>query len=145
MRSFIHILQSHEVALAYLFGSQLEAGSAYLEGSSEKIESGRDLDLGVVFLEFPKSPFLVYGDLYADLAPYFEPFALDLVFLQETSYLFQHEAIQGNLIYCKDEQFLDDYEEMVLKRAADLSFKQIAFRRDFFEAIEHGYFPIEPE
>jgi predicted nucleotidyltransferase len=66
MRSFVHILQSYEVALAYLFGSQLEAGSAYLGGSPEKIKSGRDLDLGVVFLEFPKSPFLVYGDLYIE-------------------------------------------------------------------------------
>lgn len=145
MSRFTQILQSHNVVLAYLFGSQREAGVLYLQDGHAEMDSGSDLDLGVVFGEFPKSPFLVYGDLYAELTPFFEPFNLDLVFLQETSYLFQHEAIQGDLIFCADEQFLDDYEEMVLKRAADLSFKQISFRRDFFEAIEHGYFPIEPE
>jgi len=71
MKSCVHILQSHGGTLAYLFGSQKGAGAAYLEGGREKIESGSDLDLGVVFGEFPKSPFLVYGDLYAELTPFF--------------------------------------------------------------------------
>lgn len=67
---------------------------------------------------------------------------MDIVFLQETDALFQYEAIKGVLIYCEDESFFDDYEEMVTKRAADLSYKKIGFEKDFLEAVKDGYFEI---
>ena len=137
------LLRKYRVKIVYLFGSRKETGTAFLAGEVQKIEEGSDLDIGVVFNELPKRPFEVYGELYADLSILFEPFMVDLVFLQETDALFQYEAIKGELVYCEDELFLDDYEEMVMKRAADLSYKKIEFEKDFLEAIRDGYFEIE--
>jgi len=53
------------------------------------------------------------------------------------------DAIEGKLVYFEDESFLDNYEEGVVKRADDLSYKRIEFEKDFFEAVRDGYFEIE--
>ncbi|NWF91473.1 MAG: nucleotidyltransferase domain-containing protein [Syntrophaceae bacterium] len=136
------ILKKQEVKLAYLFGSQREAGVSFLKGITPVIADEADLDIGVVFKEFPQDAFKTYGELYADLSLFFEPFRIDLVFLQETGILFQYEAILGELIYHDDESFLEAYEEKVLKKASDLSFKKDAFESDFLEAIRDGYFEV---
>lgn len=49
----------------------------------------------------------------------------------------------GEMVYCKDELFLEEYEERVMKMASDLSFKKMDFEKDFLEAIRDGYFEIE--
>lgn len=53
------------------------------------MESGKDsdLDIGVVFEILPDKAFLLYGEIYAELLDIFEPFDIDLVFLQETDSL----------------------------------------------------------
>jgi len=137
------LLRSYQVKIAYFFGSQKEAGMAFFVGEERKIGKRSDLDIGVVFEKLPVKPFEVYSELYADLSAIFEPFKIDLVFLQETDVLFQYEAIKGEPFYCEEESFLDDYEEIVMKQAADLSFKKIEFERDFLEAVRDGYFEIE--
>jgi predicted nucleotidyltransferase len=136
------LFRKHKVKIAYLFGSQKERGIAFLKGESVDIEKGSDLDIGIVFEKLPEKKFEAYGDLYVDLSLSFRPFNIDIVFLQETDALFQYEAIKGALIYCEDESFLDDYEELVTKRAADLSYKKIEFEKDFLEAVKDGYFEI---
>lgn len=136
------IFKKHRVILAYLFGSQQEAGVAYLEEMVSKVNDEDDLDIGVVFKTIPEDAFGAYGKLYADLSLFFEPFDVDLVFLQETNVLFQYEAITGRLVYCSDELFLEEYEEYVMKMASDLSFKKIQFEKDFLEAVKDGYFEI---
>jgi predicted nucleotidyltransferase len=141
--SLTQLFKKHHVKIAYLFGSQREKGIAFLSGNSRDIVSGSDLDIGVVFERLPDHIFKIYGDLYADLSMFFEPFNIDLVFLQETDPLFQFEAINGDLIYCEDERFCDDYEEMVMKKASDLLYKKIEFEKDFLEAIKDGYFEIK--
>ncbi|MBS3918213.1 MAG: nucleotidyltransferase domain-containing protein [Deltaproteobacteria bacterium] len=135
-----HIFKKHGVRIAYLFGSQKEAGISFLEGGATKIDDEVDLDIGVVFKIFPEDAFEAYGELYADLSLFFEPFTVDLVFLQETDALFQYEAIIGKLVFSDDELFLEEYEEQVMKRASDLSFKKNAFEKDFLETVKDGYF-----
>lgn len=137
------ILQKHKVRIAYLFGSQKEKGLLFLKNRSLRPEKGSDLDIGVVFDKVPEDKFNIYGELYADLSDFFEPFNIDLVFLQETDSLFQYEAIKGEIIYYDDETFLEEYEEKVLKKASDLYYKRIEFRKDFFEAVRDGYFEIK--
>ncbi|MBS3907282.1 MAG: hypothetical protein KGZ49_09630, partial [Syntrophaceae bacterium] len=73
-----HIFKKHGVRIAYLFGSQKEAGTAFLEGVATKIDDEVDLDIGVVFKTFPEDAFKAYGELYADLSLFFEPFTVDL-------------------------------------------------------------------
>ena len=137
-----NILKKYHVKIAYLFGSQQPAGSAFLDGEAKAIEKGSDLDIGVIFERLPQKTFDVYGALYAELSVFFEPFTLDLVFLQETGPLFQYEAICGKCVYCDDENFFDDYEERVMKTASDLAFKKVEFERDFLDAVKDGYFEI---
>lgn len=136
------LLKSHNVKIAYLFGSQKERGISFLDGKSSNIDEKADLDIGVVFEKLPIDTFGVYGEIYASLSILFGPFNIDLVFLQETDALFQYEAIKGELVYCEDEDFLDEYEELMMKMASDLSFKKVEFEKDFIEAIKDGYFEI---
>lgn len=136
------LFRKHNIKIAYLFGSQKDNGIAFLKGEPLSVEKGSDLDIGVVFEKLPEKKLEAYGELYVDLSLLFKPFNVDIVFLQETDALFQYEAIKGALIYCEDESFLDDYEEMVTKRAADLSYKKIGFEKDFLEAVKDGYFEI---
>lgn len=136
------LFKKHGVKIAYLFGSRKDDGAAFLAGRLKEVEGGSDLDVGVVFERLPQRRYEIYGELYADLSILFDLFKIDLVFLQETDALFQYEAIRGNLIYYEDEAFLDDYEEAVMKRASDLSYKKIEFEKDFLEAVRDGYFQI---
>ena len=53
----IHIFKKHGVRIAYLFGSQNEAGISFLEGVAQKIDDEVDLDIGVVFKTFPENAF----------------------------------------------------------------------------------------
>jgi predicted nucleotidyltransferase len=140
----IEILKRHGIKAAYLFGSQKEVGIAFLNGQIPKIDEKADLDVGVLFEKLPEDAFNAYGEIYADLSLFFEPFNVDLIFLQETGILFQYEAIRGEIIHGEDESFLETYEERVLKRASDLSFKKKEFERDFLEAIKDGYFEVTP-
>jgi predicted nucleotidyltransferase len=136
------IFKRFEVRIACVFGSNRKAGMAFLAGSKMDIEKGSDLDIGVVFERLPQKTYEIYGSLYAELSTLFEPFQIDLVFLQETSPLFQYDAINGEVTFCGDEFFCDEYEEMVMKTASDLSFKKQEFEKDFIEAVKDGYFEI---
>jgi predicted nucleotidyltransferase len=142
METLEKILKGYGVKGAYLFGSQLYAGLAFLDGEVREIERGSDLDIGVVFECLPRKTYDVFGNLYAELSMLFEPFEMDLVFLQETSPLFQYEAITREMVFCGDESFCDEYEEKVMKMASDLSFKKAEFEKDFMEAVRDGYFEI---
>lgn len=139
------LFKQHGVRLAYLFGSQKDKGVAFLKGYPIEIERGSDLDIGVVLKDLPNPEQRVdlYINLYAGLSEIFNPFNIDLVLLQETDAIFQYEAIKGVLIYYDDQEFLDSYEELVIKKAGDLSFKRIEFEKDFIEAIRDGYREIK--
>ncbi len=131
------------VRIIYLFGSRKDEGTGYLKGHpvSSKVKS--DLDIGVVFGGLPPNKTEVYGQMYIELSEIFEPFEIDLVFLEETDSLFQYEAIKGEVVYYDDMDFLDSYEESVMKRAEDYSFKLKEFERDLLEGIRDGYFEIK--
>lgn len=136
------LFKKHNVKIAYFFGSQKDVGITFLSGGKIKIEKDSDLDIGIVFEKLPEKIYQVYGNIYAGISIILQPFNIDIVFLQETDCLFQFEAIKGNVIYYENENFFDNYEEIVIKRAADLSYKKIDFEKDFLEAIKNGYFQI---
>ncbi len=137
------IFKKYNVKIAYLFGSQMKEGLKFLKGEKYKVKKGSDLDIGVVFEELPPNKISIYGDLYLELSKAFDPFEIDLVFLQEADSLFQYETIKGAIIYSEDEEFLENYEEIAMKKAENLSFKQKEFFKDFLEAIKDGYRKIE--
>ncbi len=137
------LFKTEGIKIAYLFGSQKEKGIDFLKGRPVKVEGSSDLDIGIVFEMLPDKVFLLYGEIYAELSEIFYPFNIDLVFLQETDIFFQYEAIRGEVIYCEDQDFLDKYEEMVMKKTEDLAYKKKEFEKDFFEAVKDGYFEIK--
>ncbi len=115
-------LQSN-IALIYLFGSQVEAGLDLLnEIPRDFTDPLTDIDVGVVFktrLPVPAERYNLYSSIYNQLADLFAPYPLDLVFLQETHSVFQANAICGQCIYYCSLEFKETYEERVLARAAD--------------------------
>lgn len=82
------IFKKYGVKIVYIFGSQKEKGLLFLQGKAVSTEKGSDLDIGVVFESLPENRMEIYGELYADLTEFFEPFNIDLIFLQETNPLF---------------------------------------------------------
>jgi len=144
-QAFDEICSRFGIALAYLFGSQAEVGLTILENKPLPFNNAvGDIDLGVVFIKFPEEEVRkVYGFIREAFSPLFKPLELDLTFLQETDFLLQFEAIQGINIYCIDEDFQSNYEDRVMKWAADWKFEYDLYQREFLEAIRDGYFEIE--
>ena len=137
--------QKYGISIAYLCGSQKENGLLYLEGKRISIEKGSDLDIGVVFFRKPEDVYHVYGSLYVDLSNALRPFSVDIVFMHEVSFIFRFEIINGYRIYAINEDDADNYEEIVVKFAEDLSYKRKMFEPDFYEALRDGYFEIKPK
>lgn len=129
--------------LIYFFGSQADRGKKYIEGEDISPDAFSDLDIAVAFKTPPAEPIRIYGDLYKEISKILDPFNIDLVFMHEVDTLFQYEIIKGSRIYEKDEHLTDEFEEMIMKMAGDLSFKGRILKREIMEAIEDGYFEFE--
>lgn len=138
------ICRRYGLGLVYLFGSQAEVGERYLEGDAFLPVRGSDLDVGVVFINPPDSAVPIYGELYAELSSLLDPFEVDLVFLHEVDSLFRYQVILGELVYAVNEAFQEEFEERVMKEAADLRFKKRIFDEEVLEAIRDGYFEVKP-
>lgn len=117
------IMQKNNIALLYIFGSQVATGLDLLNDiPREFTDPLTDIDIGVVFKAAPPGPMEVYNlysSIYNQLEDVFFPYPLDLVFLQETHSVFQANAILGRCIYFCSLEFKEIYEEKVLMRAAD--------------------------
>ncbi|HHW19319.1 MAG TPA: nucleotidyltransferase domain-containing protein [Firmicutes bacterium] len=123
MAQLYSICRNHGISLVYLFGSQAQAGMKILAGEEVKCDDPlADLDVGVVtenpLPQVSKRPAL-YAALYNDLQELFVPAKLDLVFLEENNSVFQAEALKGICVYQVSQQKRDEYEMMILRRAAD--------------------------
>lgn len=142
---FKRVCQQYNLICAYFFGSQAEIGEKILSGQRPDNEDRlSDLDLGVVFARFHlKDKLEVHGALEGDLEEIFAPFSLDLVFLQETNWLLQYEAICGRVAYAISDELRTDYEEKVLKFAEDWKYTYQLYQQEVMEAIKNGYRQFE--
>ncbi len=143
IRGLARVFEKNEILLAYLFGSQKEAGWEYLNEKKAAIEETSDLDIGILLKTPPVDMYKFYGNLYYDLSTIFEPFKTDIVLLHEVNFLLKFEIIKGHRIYTSNEKFADEYEEHVMKFASDLYVKRKMFEKDFLEALKNGHFEIE--
>ncbi|RLB03345.1 MAG: hypothetical protein DRG83_07165 [Deltaproteobacteria bacterium] len=147
---FKSICQSNGIQLAFLFGSMAEVGYGFLLEKEEvsPYDPYSDLDLGVVFLnpeifKNTRMKLQLYGHLLDDLSALFYPFRLDLVFLEETNYLVQYEAIKGINVFKQSDIVLADYVERVLKYGADWKFDVDRFHQEVMEAIREGQVVVD--
>lgn len=117
------IAKKYNITLIYVFGSQVGTAINILKGITKRPEdSMADIDVGLVLqkkLPGPKEIFQFYSFIYNELQELFNPFPLDLVFLQETHSVFQAQAICGECIYSVSPSIKEKYEEDILRRAAD--------------------------
>ena len=137
------IAKKYGITLVYLFGSEAETGKTYFEGGKVRPRPFSDLDVAVAFEKTLPEPMETYGHLYRELSEIFEPFNLDLLFIQEVNTLFQCEIIKGIRIYARDEFDADEFEEGIMKRSEDLAYKKRILDRDIMEAVENGYIEFE--
>ena len=126
MKKIRDICQKYNIALVYIFGSQKENSLKLLNGEKVNINDPlADIDVGIVFsqdIESIPDRRKVYSNIYNDFEDLFLPYHLDLVFLQECHSVFQSEALLGICVYSISEEFKDEYEMMVLRRAADFKY-----------------------
>lgn len=115
---------------AYLFGSRAEDGKRALSGEAVSA-AGSDLDVGVVFVD-PEFDPRSLSRLQVDLEAVFAPLHIDLVPLQHVDALFQFEAIDGERVVASDPLAADQYELVVMRRAAELLPIERQLERDSF-------------
>ena len=137
------IARKYGILTLYFFGSESEKGRVYLEGGRITPDPFSDLDVAVAFEKAPPEPMETYGHLYREISDIFEPFKVDLLFMQEVSTLFKYEILRGIRIYSKDGFDADEFEEGIMKRSQDLLFKKRSFDRDIMEAVEDVYIEFE--
>ena len=144
MRRLEKICKKHNIALCYLFGSLQQVGKALLEGKPVEYENSEsDIDFAVLFLAPPDNSLESYAILSMALQDLVSPFKADLLFLHEVDHLIQLEAIKGINIFSQNETYREAYEEKVMMFASDEIEIFKLNEKDFFEAIDHGYFEFE--
>jgi len=117
------VAEAYRLSLIYVFGSQAQLGLKLLSGdTAPAVDPLADIDVGVVFKDgLPplEARSDVYAGLYGELADLFAPHRLDLCFLEENHSVFQCSVFQGACIYAASDEARLDYEEMIVRRAAD--------------------------
>jgi predicted nucleotidyltransferase len=137
------LAEKYHVLLIYLFGSQADTGKRYLEGKNMMPDATSDLDVAIVLHSPPTDAIKTYGILYREFSELFDLFAIDLILMHEANPIFQYEIIKGVRVYESDESYADDFEENIMKRVEDLSYKKKILNNEIMEAIEDGYFEFE--
>lgn len=124
------VCRRHGIAAVYLFGSRADDGKKALAG--DPIPAGAsDLDVGVLF-DDPRFHPRVLPRLQIELDEVFDPLRVDLVPLQRLDALFQFEAIDGHRVAAADPLAADEYELLVMRRAAELLPIERALELDMF-------------
>lgn len=144
MKKIIELCKNHNISLCYLFGSQVQPGKDILDGKSvPPLPVETDIDFAVVFSSLPSNPAETYAKLSLHLLDLVAPYQSDLVFMHEVDHLLQLEAIKGLCLYSANQDFQAAYEDKIMTLAAD---ELVIFRKnekDFFEAVEDGYFEFK--
>ncbi len=133
------LCRNHQLGLVYLFGSQASLGVDRLDGQKVRPKDAlADLDIGVVTshgLPEAAERLALYSSLHNGFEDLFHPLRPDVVLLEEGHSVFQAEAVKGICIYQVSEDFRDEYEMRVLRRAADFAPVLRAFHQDILEEV----------
>jgi len=124
------VLEKYGVTCCYLFGSR--AGSKYYRDS--------DIDLGVIFAGYSpaKHNLEMEIEMQNELSEIFEPLGLepDLVFLQKAPIYLRFAAIStGKVIYCTDNEFRTDFEDVTIRDYLDFKPFLDMYYREMAESI----------
>ncbi|MEW6662646.1 MAG: type VII toxin-antitoxin system MntA family adenylyltransferase antitoxin [Bacillota bacterium] len=130
------IFRQQNIAVAYLFGSRALGFE----------HQASDYDLGLLFKDYcPARHNIVYRLNLAEELAVVLGAPVDVVFLQSAPILMRYEVIAtGRVIYCIDEDFRTDFEDIALRDYLDFKPFIDQYHREVAEAIKDGYFFAEP-
>lgn len=107
------VFQQYDVLAIYVFGSHAKGTTHFLS----------DLDIGVIFKDFPKqkrNTEEIYTEILAALKKEFKGKNIDLVFLQEAPISLQFDAlVNGQCIFTVDQTKLSIIKEEVMNKHYD--------------------------
>ncbi|MBI5875538.1 MAG: nucleotidyltransferase domain-containing protein [Deltaproteobacteria bacterium] len=117
---------SKEVKIAYLFGS-------HATGEARKTS---DIDIAIVAPELTLDG---YMKLWAKVTKAVGTEKIDLVTMGDKPASFRYEVVkEGNVIYCKDDALLNDFEMKTWQEYMDFKHIRAIYRRNFYEGLRHG-------
>jgi len=119
------VFQHYRVTCCYLFGSRV--GQNFYPDS--------DIDLAVIFADFSstKHDLALEIEMQDTIAGILEPMEVDLLFLQKAPIYLKFSVIKNSkIIYCTDEEFRTDFEEITsrdyldFKPVLDMYYREMA-------------------
>lgn len=125
------ILKGFGVTLCYLFGSR--AGQDHYRES--------DIDLGVAFANYSPAVHNLEKEieLQSALSEALAPMEVDLLFLQKAPIYLKFEVIStGKVIYCADEEFRTDFEDVTVRDYLDFKPFLDLYYREMIEDLLAG-------
>lgn len=127
------VLEKFGVTCCYLFGSR--AGQNYYQDS--------DIDLGVIFAGYSpaKHNLELEIEMQNELSDILGPLGLevDLVFLQKAPVYLKFAAIStGKVIYCTDDEFRTDFEDVTVRDYLDFKPFLDMYYREMAESMLSG-------
>lgn len=79
--------------------------------------------------------------MLTELEEALSPIEVDLVLLNRAPIVLRYEVIsQGTVLYCEDDDFRTDFEDIVLRDYLDFKPFLDQYDREVMEAIEGGHF-----
>lgn len=133
-REIVPVLQEYEVNSVYLFGSRVDGTAA----------PNSDYDLDVLLRKYDptKHNALFASTLEVDLQTVTDA-KVDILLLQRASIILRFTIIkEGKVIYCVDEDFRTDFEDVVIRDYLDFKPFLDMYYREMQEAIQEGDFNV---
>jgi predicted nucleotidyltransferase len=127
-KKLLPVFKRYSVACCYLFGSR--AGQDFYPDS--------DLDFAVIFSPFSpdKHNLALEIEIHDAFADILKPLEVDLLFLQKAPIYLKFNVIKnGIVIYCTDEEFRTDFEDIAVRDYLDFKPVLDMYYREMAEAI----------
>ncbi|MCF8012174.1 MAG: nucleotidyltransferase domain-containing protein [Clostridiales bacterium] len=131
------VLQKYKVNTIYLFGSRSE-GTSYTTS---------DYDFAFLFKNFnqKKHNHSLAVNIQMKIEEILAPVPVDVVFLQNTPVELRFQIIKyGKIMYCSDENFRTDFEDITIRDYLDFKPFIDEYRRELEESIREGNFFVKP-
>lgn len=130
------ILQKYNVNAIYLFGSRAE-GTNYATS---------DYDFAFLFKNFNRKTHnhRLAVNIQMKIEEIFAPVPVDVIFLQNAPVELRFQIIKhGKIIYCEDDNFRTDFEDITIRDYLDFKPFLDQYRRELEESIREGNFFVK--
>jgi len=129
------VIEKYNVNTVYFFGSRAN-GTHY---------SNSDIDLGLLLGDSGQTKTKLIIDIQMDIEELFHPTPVDVIILQNAPLEMRFQIIKtGEIIYCRDDEFRTDFEDVTLRDYLDFKPFLDMYQREVKEALREGHFFVKP-